>query len=227
MAAARVGATATPTARTLFHEEVAAKGVVSYPDDSTTGMAVDGRGRRQRLRSENEMNEKQFMNAVANGRSDVLQLFLDALARTGADYCVIGGLAVNAYVEPVVSLDLDVVVAAGDVAGVCEAAGEVFRVERFPHSINLTSSESDLRIQLQTDPRYQDFIGRATVRDVLGYQMRVAALEDVLQGKVWACCDEGRRRSKRQKDLADISRLIEAYPELEGKLPAAVRALLA
>jgi len=51
------------------------------------------------------MTEKDFMNAVANGKADVLQVFLDALGDLGAAYCVIGGLAVNAYVEPVVSLD--------------------------------------------------------------------------------------------------------------------------
>jgi len=55
------------------------------------------------------MTDKEFMNAVANGKADVLQIFLDALAALDAGYCVIGGLAVNAYVEPVVSLDLDVV----------------------------------------------------------------------------------------------------------------------
>jgi hypothetical protein len=48
--------------------------------------------------------------------------------------------------------------------------------------------------------------------------MKVAALEDVLQGKVWAYVDETLRRSKRQKDLADILRMIEAFPELATKL---------
>jgi len=173
------------------------------------------------------MNDKEFLNAVANGKSDVLQVFLDAVARTGAGYCAIGGLAVNAYVEPVVSLDLDVVVASDCVEGVCEAVGEGFRIERFPHSVNLASSQSDLRIQLQTDPRYQEFIGRAALRDVLGYAMRVAALEDVLLGKIWAYCDGEHRQSKRQKDLADIARIVEAYPELRGKLPADLTAKLA
>jgi len=57
------------------------------------------------------------------------------------------------------------------------------------------------------------------VTEILGYRMKVASLGNVLQGKVWACMDETRRRSKRQKDLADISRIIETYPELATKLP--------
>jgi len=58
------------------------------------------------------MNKKEFLNGVAHGKADMLQLLLDIMARAGITYCVIGGLAVNAYVEPVVSLDLDIVVAA-------------------------------------------------------------------------------------------------------------------
>ena len=46
----------------------------------------------------------------------------------------------------------------------------------------------------------------------------MAKLEDVLQGKVWAARDPA-RPSKRQKDLADISRLLEAYPELRSRVP--------
>ena len=49
--------------------------------------------------------------------------------------------------------------------------------------------------------------------------MKIASLEDVLKGKVWAYSDEERRKSKRQKDLANIMRLIEAYPQLNNLLP--------
>jgi len=172
------------------------------------------------------MTSKDFMNAVANGTSDVVQVFLDTLAELDAEYCIIGGLAVNAYTEPVVSLDIDMVIAAGDVEKLCDAVKKLFTIERFAHSINLTSSQSDLRIRLQTDSRYQEFLRNATVREVLGYQMRVAALEDVLQGKIWAYSDEERRLSKRQKDLADILRIVEAYPALGEKLPASLREML-
>jgi hypothetical protein len=54
---------------------------------------------------------------------------------------------------------------------------------------------------------------------VLGLTLPVARVEDVLQGKVWAAQDASRRPSKRQKDLADISRLLEAYPELRPRVP--------
>ena len=170
------------------------------------------------------MTAKEFLNAVANGEIDVIQTVLGILSSTASDYCVIGGLAVNAYAEPVVSLDLDIVVVGRRTDEVSERAGGLgFRVERFPHSVNLSTPHSDLRVQLQTDERYQPFIPRARIANVLGYEMRVAAIEDVLQGKVWAYEDETRRKSKRQKDLADIIRLVESEPDLAETLPAAIR----
>lgn len=171
------------------------------------------------------MNEKEFMNSVANGQRDVLQQFLDLLNDLEIVYCVIGGLAVNAYVEPVVSLDLDIVVVADALDRLIEAAGRIFTVKKFPHSVNLKSQYSDLRIQLQTDPRYQAFVSDASSRKVLGYEMQVAALEDVLRGKIWAYSDEQRRRSKRQKDLTDIFRLVESYPHLEALLPEPIKTI--
>lgn len=170
------------------------------------------------------MTGKEFLNAIANGRIDLLRELVEILEETDAAYCVIGGLAVNAYAEPVVSLDLDVVVTTDRVGEVAEAAtAHGLKVESFPHSVNLSSPESDLRIQLQTDPRYQEFIPRAEERKVLGYALPVATVEDVLQGKLWAYQDERRRPSKRQKDLADIARLVEVRPHLEARLPRSVR----
>ena len=68
------------------------------------------------------MTKKEFLNAISNGKVDIVQAFFDTLSRSNADYCVIGGLAVNAYAEPVVSLDLDIVVAADNIETVVKAA---------------------------------------------------------------------------------------------------------
>ena len=167
------------------------------------------------------MTGREFLNSVSNGKTDLLQLFLDILEETSAEYCVVGGLAVNAYTEPVVSLDLDIVLVTGKQARVIAAAeARGMKVEGYEHSINLSVADSDLRIQIQTDPRYQDFLGRAQAHEVLGYSLQVAAPEDVLAGKIWAWSDTTRRRSKRQKDLADIFRLVETCPQLRESLPS-------
>lgn len=172
------------------------------------------------------MTQKFFFNGLAQSQSDVIQELLDLLQSLNAPYCVIDDMAVNAYIEPVVSLDLDIVIAVEAMAELVHAAEEKFRVKQFPHSINLESANSALRLQLQTDARYQAFIARAASRNVMGYAMQVAALEDVLQGKLWAYADPTRRQSKRQKDLADIFRLVESYPHLRAFLPETVSSLL-
>jgi len=56
--------------------------------------------------------------------------------------------------------------------------------------------------------------------------MKVAALEDVLKGKVWVYSDEKRIKSKRQKDLADIMRLIETHHYLFDLLPRNIQKLI-
>ena len=104
------------------------------------------------------MTKKEFFKAVLYGEEDVIQIFLDALSTAKADYCVIGGLAVNAYAEPVVNLDLDIVVAINDIGTACKAIETHFEIEHFAHSINLSSNKSDLRKELRIDQRYQNFI---------------------------------------------------------------------
>lgn len=124
------------------------------------------------------------------------------------------------------SLDLGIAVASEDLEAAESLLRAHFSVARFPHSLNVSAPGSELRVQLQTDPRYAPFVLRASVRDVLGLSLPVAALEDVLQGKVWAASDPERRASKRQKDLADIARVLEARPQLRARVPPEILARL-
>ena len=153
----------------------------------------------------------------------VLERLIRRLEEAAVHYCVVGGQAVNAYVEPLVSLDLDLALAAGEIERVAGLLAADFEVERFAHSLNVSASGSDLRVQFQADPRYQEFPRRATRRHVLGLELPVATLEDVLQGKLWAASDPSRRASKRQKDLADIARILEAFPALAARVPEEIR----
>jgi hypothetical protein len=167
-----------------------------------------------------------FWKTVTMDRADLLEILTSLLDEHKIAFCVIGGQAANAYVEPLVSLDLDLVVSFAQLEILEPLLAQRFTVKRFPHSLDLSLADSDLRVQVQTDPRYADFIERASLRPVLGLKMPVASLEDVLRGKIWAVEDAGRRASKRQKDLADIARILEAYPELASLVPQEIRRLL-
>jgi hypothetical protein len=167
-----------------------------------------------------------FYRTVVMDQTDFLDELLALFEREGVHFCVIGGQGVNAFVEPLVSLDLDLVVAADDVDRTAGLLSDHFRIERFPHSLNVGKAGSDLRVQIQTDPRYFDFVKRSTLREVLGRTLPVASVEDVLRGKVWALSDTGRRPSKRQKDLADVARLLDAFPQLRSLVPDQILARL-
>ena len=130
-------------------------------------------------------------------------------------YCLIGGLAVNCYVEPVYTLDADLVVIASGLSKLLEHLREA--------SANAQPPGSQLRIQFTTDERYQTFISRSVEAEVLRVQTRVACLEDVARGKLWAYGDPQRRLSKRKKDELDLIRLGEAYPELSSLYPTDLR----
>jgi len=160
-----------------------------------------------------------FWKAVAMDKSNFLESLIGLLGEHKIRYCVIGGQGVNAYAEPLVSLDLHLVVAVEQMEEVEKLLASHFKVERFPHSLDVSESGSQLRVQIQTDPRYFDFPSRSSEQEVLGLHLPVASIEDVLTGKIWAAQDPERRASKRRKDLLDIERLIEAHPRLRSQVP--------
>ena len=156
------------------------------------------------------------------GTTDFSRL-IQACESLGA-YCLSDGPAVNCYVEPVYTLDADIVLIAGalpDVAAHLSQQG--FKMEQHPHSWNASSPVSQLRIQFTTDPRYQAFLARSSDAEVLGVRVKVASLEDVTQGKLWAYSDPQRRLSKRKKDELDLIRLAESYPALKSFYPSELK----
>jgi hypothetical protein len=165
------------------------------------------------------MTAEEIYESVTNGGSSDFAQAAAILDHSGS-WCLIGGLAVNCYVEPVYTIDADIVVASENLSRVREeliAAG--FRLEEFAHSPNASKPGSELRIQFTQDVRYQDFINRAERREVLGNFIPVARLEDILQGKIWAWKDSKRRATKRKKDELDLMRIAEAFPKLRPQLP--------
>lgn len=160
-----------------------------------------------------------FWKMITMDRAGFLDRLIALLDATRIRYCVVGGQAVNAYAEPVVSLDLDLAIAVDQLQQAETLLAATFHVETHPHSLNVSEPGSDLRVQIQTDPRYAAFVDRATLREVLGIQLQVASIEDVLRGKLWAAMDPTRRPSKRLKDLADIARLLEGAPDLRPLVP--------
>ena len=163
------------------------------------------------------MSEAEFFSGLTGSPND-LALAVQALRANGQPFCLIGGLAVNHYAEPMVTLDADFAIAAatGATAALC-AAG--FVVEEFPHSLNALLPGSRLRIQITINSRYGSFPSRAVTGILFGVELPIACLTDVVQGKFWAATDPARRRSKRAKDETDLIRLAELHPEVFNLVP--------
>jgi hypothetical protein len=151
------------------------------------------------------MTAAQIYESVTNGgTTDFADLV--AILDRHRPWCLIGGLAVNCYVEPVYTVDVDLVVVAANLSQI-EA------------ELNARRTGSKLNIQLTTDARYQSFLADATERDVLGMNVPIATLQNITRGKVWAWQDMKRRLSKRKKDELDLIRIAEAYPEMRRLIP--------
>jgi predicted nucleotidyltransferase len=170
------------------------------------------------------LNSRQFFDWQTLGGGNDVSKLVEVLNRSGATWCMIGGLAVNHWsAEPMATADVDIVISAKDVDSCVVALEEVgFKAERFAWSVNLSGS-SKVTIQISTDKFYESFPDRAIDAEVHGIAMRVASVEDTLAGKAAAYQDPKRRGSKRQKDLLDLVRLIESHPQLLQSLPDSIR----
>ena len=113
------------------------------------------------------MRALEIWKAVTVDESDFLERFIGLMSEHEIRFCVIGGQGINAYAEPIVSLDLDVVVAVEDLQRTKQIAATHFMVQEFPNSIDLASVGSSLRIQIRTDPRYFSFVERGHPAAVL------------------------------------------------------------
>ena len=173
------------------------------------------------------MTPKQFYDwQTAGGTDDVMRL-VDCLERADIQWCAIGGIAVNHWAaEPMVTQDVDLVVATESIERAVKLLEDVgFTSERFTWSINFRG-HSKISIQLSTEDFYREFPSRSVPADIHGILMRVASLEDTLQGKIKAWKDTERRQSKKLKDLGDIARLVESHPRLWKLLGADLKEII-
>jgi len=166
------------------------------------------------------MTQRQFYDwQTLGGGTDVSRL-VAALEERGISWCMIGGLAVNHWAEePMATADVDLVIASDKIEEAADALKSIgFTENRFEWSINF-KGESKVTIQICTEKMYHDFPERSVGTSVHGILMRVASLEDTIKGKIAAYEEPSRRASKRQKDLADLSRLLEAHPGIKDLIP--------
>ena len=168
------------------------------------------------------MTSTEVFESITNGGASDFAAAVTILNKHGR-WCLIEGLAVNCYVEPVYTMDADMVVVSALLARIQnELSADGVQITEHLHSVNAQMKGSELRIQFTTDPRYQDFLADPETKTVLGREVPVASLANVVRGKVWAWHDPKRSLSKRKKDELDLIRIAERYPELRTLMPSEI-----
>ena len=178
------------------------------------------------------MTEQEIYDGViVNGTTDFL-FVAGTLRRHGASWCVIGGLAVNSYVTPVYTADLDLVVVSNDLEPVlADLRAADFRVKEFPFSTNAQRRAErtkglthHLTARFTKPDCYQPFVERAALRTVLGMDVPVAALPDLVQGELWMRTNSQCRASENIQAEMNLLRLAEVhFDEVTPLLPDDLR----
>lgn len=165
------------------------------------------------------MSSLAFWKAVVEDKSNFLERVIALLEDNGIRYCVIGGVGVNAYAAPMVTEDLDIVIAVEHIEAAKALLGEKFRVHEWEHSYNVYDPGSKLQVQVQMDATLSAIVERAAFHEVMDLRLPVAGPRDLIRLKIAAATEPKRRPSKRGKDALDIGRLLTAFPELRDEIP--------
>jgi hypothetical protein len=166
--------------------------------------------------------------ATGDTKEGPLRTLAALLESSGTPYALIGGVAVQLHSrEPRTTRDIDIAVPTfADVPKeALELAGFVYE-GRFPHSDNWRAPGPGTRaertpVQFSAeDVGIADAVARAQVIDLeAGLRLRVATASDLVILKLAAAEEPRRRSSKRQQDLADVTKLVEEHPEVSRALP--------
>ena len=172
------------------------------------------------------MTHREIFEAGVGG-SGAIKLVIDILDANG-EYCLIDGMAINCYVEPVYTEDTDFAIAFDSKDAIKEALKRAgIKVKENRYDMSVFVPESKLTIHITTDVRYKDF-GKNAREHLLfdEFQVKVASLKDLIKAKTWCLEDSYRKASKHFKDQADLCRIGENYPELQELLPESIRKVL-
>lgn len=139
------------------------------------------------------------------------------------NYCFIGGLALNAYCEPVFTADADIVLTVDEktLKLVREKLKQLgFKTKLHKYWLSARKKDSNLQIQITRDHEYSDFPRKAVRKYIFGIPAMVADVIDLTKGKLMAFQSKDRSEAKKTKDRLDLIRLgVAYYDQLKNMLP--------
>jgi len=157
------------------------------------------------------------------GPTEELQKIID-ICKKNSEYCLIGGLALNSYVEPVFTADADFAIAADDIDKLKDAFKEAgFKFKKNKYDIEISFAGSVLKVHLTYDKQYQNFAKNAKDGKLFNeIDVKIADIKDLILGKSWTWADPYRKATKRTKDKLDLMRIHEEIPSVRELIPKAI-----
>ena len=171
------------------------------------------------------MSSLAFWKAVVADKSNFLERVIALLESSGFPYCVIGGVAVNAYAEVAITKYFDVSVRSNDFAAVVEKLHAQFEISTDETETTIfRTAGSGLEVRVfVAKPGWGARPKSCQRMDVCGLQLPVASSDAT--ARFWAerASDIRLRKSHRAIEIYHLARLVEASPELLPLIPDTVR----
>jgi hypothetical protein len=160
-------------------------------------------------------------NLPERTKEQTLKLVVDLLTERRIPYAIIGGMALQVYVEdPRTTVDIDIAVRSREEIPRSELERLGFKhTGSFEHYENFRSPDK-IMVQFSAEPECAGVVHRAVVHDALDREICFITPVDLVRAKLRAAEDPARRTSKRFIDFADIKTLFEEHPDLPGELTA-------
>jgi len=147
---------------------------------------------------------------------------LSVLSTTKTPYAMIGGVAVQLYVEePRFTSDVDLAIASFDDVPIEALQDAGFKhTGTYEHSINWKGPGGTI-VQFSSEPWFSDLVSDAQRIQTKRGELSVADLPDLFLSKLKAAEEPRRRPSKRMTDLIDLRTMLDEHPNLLEHYPDA------
>ena len=171
--------------------------------------------------------ERDFIQQFNDKKTKIIQQFVDICADLGIDYCFIGEIAVNAYVdEPAFSYSNEVILPNDSLEDFLREARKYFRVKEFPHKVALHDPDAACFLEIALNQSHPGIWPEMATTVFTGLELNIPSIKALIDLKLAQYSNDLLPKSKRLKALTSICQIIEKYPEFMQILPDEINALV-
>lgn len=176
-----------------------------------------------------ELAHIRYFTEIMDDRTYDLRAVLDLLQDVGADYTLIGAVAVGHHGRPRATLDVDMIVPGRFLGWIADAARERGYVVTTPlHMVRIYPRGSDPQkdesiadfLSAHANPVLQAAFRESEPVEILGEQVQVVTRGALVALKFHSAVSKKRKVADKHQDIADIGRIIEKKFDAEDAATA-------